>query len=112
MLNFKTVSIEDEVRYDMDIVEKDVKIGYLTLFVCDGIAYMGSLEIFEDYRNKGYGTAVIKEFAERYEGVYICPTNADNERLYARLGEYVDPDEVPDCYNNLYDNFDAVYFVE
>ena len=50
-------------------------------------AYLENIDIDEAHRNKGHGTEALKEAAKMYWRVYIAPTNEDNARLYARLGE-------------------------
>lgn len=118
-MEFRIISSEKDnlvSRYDAKVYENNVEIGYVTYFVYDEedehIAYADSLEIFDNFRNKGFGTQALKVLAQKYDGLYICPTNDANERLYSRLGIFIPESQVPDCYGDLYDNFDKVYFIE
>ena len=53
---------------------------------------IGSFEIYPQYRNKGYGTTVIKQIIDKYKDKYdwiYCFVEADNEgaiRFYKRIG--------------------------
>lgn len=42
----------------------------------------------------GIGTAMIQAVLEDFDTLYFAPTNNDNARLYARLGEKVIGDDV------------------
>lgn len=78
--------------FDVKIMNDNEQIGYAELFVSydeDGekSAYINSIEIYEQFRNCGHGTAAIRAIATEHDGVYICPDNEDAERLYKRIGE-------------------------
>lgn len=77
---------------DMGMTEYDIllngkKIGFVEAF--KSLHYIQSIGIDEDYRNNGYGTQVLKWFANTQDCVYICPDNGDAERLYERLGDEI-----------------------
>lgn len=107
--DFETIKM-----YDISIMMDGVKIGYAELFIAfdeDGdedAAYIKSIEIKKDFRNRGYGTATLKQLAEEHNGIYICPDNKDAERLYARLGEETN---APEAFESELDNWDSMYFI-
>lgn len=56
-------------------------------------AYVERIDIEEEYRNHGYGTAFLRELSDTYGFVYLAPDNADAQRLYERIGrEYTGED--------------------
>ena len=100
--------------YNIKIYDGEAEIGYAELFVSydeDGdekSAYINSIEIYETYRNKVFGTAALKELATKHNGIYICPDNEDAERLYARIGEETD---APDELEAEMDNWGVMYYI-
>lgn len=72
-----TIEVEGEAVGELDVVISQNS---------DNI-YLENLDIDEEHRNQGYGTQAIKLVAGMFWRVYIAPTNEDNARLYARLGE-------------------------
>ena len=102
--------------FDDEINGKEV--GYLQLLEsydedgdCEWL-YVGTIEIHEAFRNQGRGTKVLRQLAEKYGTVYLCPTDDDNARLYERLGEEVDYRHVPDILMGCYDNWGKMYSIE
>ena len=54
----------------------------------DGPTYLEDFTINREERNKGVGTQVLKMLAEEaWDGIYMAPTDKNNQRLYERLGE-------------------------
>lgn len=57
---------------------------------------IGDLEVYPEFRNKGYGTKIIKDIVNRYKNDYdkiYCFVDKDNKdaiRLYKRLGKVSD----------------------
>ena len=57
---------------------------------------IGDLEVYPEFRNKGYGTKIIKDIVDRYKNDYdkiYCFVDKDNKdaiRLYKRLGKVSD----------------------
>lgn len=100
--------------YNIKIYDDDQEVGYAELFVSydeDGdekSAYINSIEIYEQYRNHGFGTAALKEIAAEHGGIYICPDNEDAERLYARIGEET---SAPDELEAEMDNWGVMYYI-
>ena len=91
------------------------KIGYVNLGLFydeDGdvsIAYVKDIAIDEDFRNHGYGTYVLQELSDKYNGIYICPENDDSERLYQRLGSSVS--NPPDELESEFDEWGTMYLI-
>ena len=50
-------------------------------------AYVERIDIEEEYRNHGYGTAFLRELSDAYGFIYLAPDNADAQRLYERIGQ-------------------------
>lgn len=100
--------------YNIAIYDGETKVGYAELLVSydeDGdekSAYINSIEIYEQYRNNGLGTAALKEVAAEHNGIYICPDNEGAERLYARIGEETD---APDELESEIDNWGVMYYI-
>ena len=89
-----------------DLLVEETKKGHAELVIDDkGNAVIGDIGIDKDSRNKGYGTQSIKALAEEHGGVYLAPTDEDNQRLYERLGE-------EDYYEYEIDQGYGVYFIE
>lgn len=108
----------DENFFEMNIMHDGLKIGYVELFVTfdeDGdekSAYVKSIGIDEAHRNRGYGTEVLKSLAQEHGGIYICPDNADAERLYKRLGEELDYRHVPQELTAEIDEYGVMYYID
>ncbi|MBR0075580.1 MAG: GNAT family N-acetyltransferase [Synergistaceae bacterium] len=72
--------------------------------------YVASIEVFEEFRNKGYGTEILKAFAQKYGKIYLCPTNEDNERLFARLGK--ETENFPETLLEFYVEHEKMFVIE
>ena len=72
------------------VVRNKKVIGQYTLFIEQSFVYVWCFIIDKSYRNNGIGTDILLRLARRYKRVYICPSNENSERLYARLGNMVD----------------------
>lgn len=69
---------------------RGVEVGSASVIVYDdGDAYVERIDVDDGYRNRGYGTAMLKQLAAMYGDVYVAPDNDDARRLYARLGDDV-----------------------
>ena len=101
------------IFFEVNIMKCNEKIGYYEVFETyddDGdlsSAYVKSIGIREEYRNRGYGTNVLKQLAEKYGEIYLCPENDQCKHLYDRLGELTEkyPDEIQcevDTYGEVY----------
>lgn len=85
-----TYTVDDGVEYMYTARVGDVAIGGASVIVYDnGDAYIERIDVDDGYRNRGYGTAMLKQFAARYGTVYLAPDNDGARRLYARLGDDV-----------------------
>ena len=67
--------------------DKNLLIADMELFESKEFCYIMSLFVSEPYRNRGYGTQILKTVARKHNHVYICPLNDDNVRLFNRIGE-------------------------
>ena len=47
------------------------------------------IDIDEDFRGKGFGTAAIKTMRENYGRIVAAPDSEDSKRLYERIGKLV-----------------------
>lgn len=101
--------------FEMAIMLDDKKIGYAEVFVAydeDGdetSAYVKSIEIYEAYRNNGYGTAILKKFAQEHGGIYIYPDNEGAKRLYEKLGEEIE--NIPYELQAEYDESGIMFYI-
>lgn len=51
----------------------------------DRVVYVERIDVDEDRRNQGIGTAVLKNLAKKYT-VIVAPDNDDSLRLFERIG--------------------------
>lgn len=85
-----TYTVDDGTEYMYTARVGGVDVGGASVIVYDdGDAYVERVDIDAGYRNRGYGTAMLKQFAARYGTVYLAPDNDGARRLYARLGDDV-----------------------
>ena len=101
---------------DASIIENGQKVGYVQVMESldeDGYvscAYLASIEVIESHRNQGIGSKTIKELSEKYGAIYLCPTDENNARLYARLGEEVE--NFPSELQGAYDEWGRIFLIE
>ena len=60
-------------------------------------SYIERIDIDEEFRNQGYGTAAIREISSMYYGAVLAPDNEDAKRLYERIGEEFSEDPYVYC---------------
>ena len=98
----KTTTHTMRERLYMVVRNKKV-IGQYTLFIRQGFVYVWCFIIDKPHRNNGIGTDILLRLARRYKRVYICPSNENSARLYARLGNKVDkcPKELQKPYREI-----------
>lgn len=85
-----TYTVDDGVEYMYTARVGGVGIGGASVIVYDdGDTYVERIDVDDGYRSHGYGTAMLKQLAAMYGGVYLAPDNDDARRLYARLGDDV-----------------------
>lgn len=93
MINLNTNLFDTEgtwETYKHEIMLDGTKIGTaytMTDTEDDDMTYLEDFDIDEAYRNQGYGTQVLKALAEKYNTIYMAPTDENNQRLYERLGQ-------------------------
>ena len=87
------------------IIRNKKVIGQYTLFSGKGWVYVWCFIIDEPHRNKGVGTEILLRLTKRYKRVYICPSNKNSERLYARLGTAISRNK---CQKELVSVFDEI----
>lgn len=76
--------------YEFAILVDGVKVGAADVMAedeDDEHAYVERIDIYDEYRNHGYGTEALNELSDKWYGIEIAPDNPDAQRLYARLGE-------------------------
>lgn len=74
------------------------------------VAYVANIEVYEQYRNNGYGTEILRTLSSEYGYIYLCAENECAERLYQRIGEEIeDYDRVPECIMGNYDEWGNMY---
>lgn len=78
-----------------DIIENGITVGYATIIKDDNSAYCERIDIEEEYRNRGFGTAALYDLSSEFHGIIIAPDNEDARRLYERLG-YESSDDMYD----------------
>lgn len=85
-----TYTVDDGTEYMYTARVGGVDVGGASVIVYDdGDAYVERVDIAVGYRNRGYGSAMLKRLAAMYNGIYLAPDNDDARRLYARLGDDV-----------------------
>ncbi len=67
-------------------------IGWASVMVSD-TAYVERIDIDENYRNRGFGTKMLKDLSSMYGSVAVAPDNEDARRLYERIGEEYEGDD-------------------
>lgn len=85
-----TYTVDDGTEYMYTARVGGVDVGGASVIVYDdGTTYIERVDIDDGYRNRGYGSAMLKRLATIYDTVYLAPDNDDARRLYARLGDDV-----------------------
>lgn len=85
-----TYTVDGGVEHMITARVGGVDVGGASIIVYgDGDAYVERTDVDTTYRNRGYGTAMLKQLATMYDTVYLAPDNDGARRLYARLGDDV-----------------------
>lgn len=91
----KNIEVIETGRYDEEAYES---VSYIItadgeeVGTCEVMAdesswsYIERIDIHEQHRNNGYGTAAINKLSDIYGGIVLAPDNADARRLYERIG--------------------------
>ena len=53
----------------------------------DDFYYLERIDIYEQYRNRGYGTQALLKLKDITGGYYLSADNADAQRLYERIAD-------------------------
>lgn len=69
-----------------DIIADGAAVGVINMTVSDGGAYCEGIEVEENRRNQGIGTAALGLLSREFGSVLVAPDNEDAQRLYERLG--------------------------
>lgn len=83
-------------RFKIKVKDKEVGKYGLSFYEDIKAVGIGDLEIYPEYRNKGYGTQAIKHIIDKYKKDYdliYCYVDKNNEgaiRLYKKLGKVYD----------------------
>lgn len=91
----KTEAVEFGTTLFLDILADDAIVGSATLtryYDEDGnteYTHLERIDIDEDSRGKGYGSAAIEAMRKAYGRIVAAPDSEDSQRLYARIGEEV-----------------------
>lgn len=93
------------------IVRDKKTIGQYTLFLGKGFVYVWCFIIDESYRNRCIGTGILLQLANRYKRVYICPSNENSERLYARLGTAISKNQCPKELVSVFEEIGKMYLI-
>jgi GNAT superfamily N-acetyltransferase len=104
-----------------NLIKDGITIGHATLYFgeeqCDedgepmkseGRPLVERIDIDEEFRSQGLGTALLKRILEDHKAVDIVPDSDDSARLYARLGEEMSNKDYND-YGNFLDDGYGVY---
>ena len=90
----------ESINYD--IIKDGKTVGFATIINDANSAYLERIDIEEEFRNKGYGTAALRELSDKYHGIIVAPDNEDAKRLYERLG-YESSDDMYDQGYGVYE---------
>ena len=85
----KETSRSQEDSYEainFDIIENNFVVGYASVMVDENSAYCERIDIEEEYRNNGFGTAALYDLSNLFHGIIVAPDNEDAQRLYERIG--------------------------
>ena len=85
MTTFEVIRETDEsIEYGAYIDGKQVAAA--SVLLGDEGAYCERIDVDEDKRGQGIGTAFLRFLSEAHGDIYVAPDNEDAQRLYDRLG--------------------------
>ena len=84
--HIEELSSDETQAYETDIKLGDKVVGFVEHTDTDDDAIISNILIKEEFRNKGIGTAVLKQLISEYYSVTLAPDNEGATRLYERLG--------------------------
>lgn len=88
-IEFKTYSTSEEDTYtteEREIVVDGETVGSVNLMLDSRYAYCECITVYQEYRNRGIGTAALQALSDEFCGIVVAPDNADALRLYQRIG--------------------------
>ncbi len=90
----KVRSTPDETfTYEVYTASVDgIEVGCASVMTDDKSTYVDRIDIYDGYRNHGYGTAFLMGLSKEYGSVVLAPDSEDSRRLYDRLGNDVSRD--------------------
>ena len=74
----------DYIAYD--ITADGVTVGTAAVMADARTAYCERIDIDPEFRNRGHGTAALRDLSDLHSGLIIAPDNPDAARLYRRIG--------------------------
>lgn len=89
MTEIKETRRIEEDGYDsisFDIISGGDVVGAISVSVSSTGAYCERIDVDEDFRNQGIGTAALNLLSSEFGSVIVAPDNADAQRLYERIG--------------------------
>jgi ribosomal protein S18 acetylase RimI-like enzyme len=83
-----TNRVQDETYETVayEAILEGATIGYATVIVDSEYTYLERIDIEEEFRGQGYGTAFIRTLADEYGSIVAAPDNEGSQRLFDRLG--------------------------
>ena len=85
---------EDSYKNEsFDITVNGAVVGSADLMTDENSTYIERIDINEEHRNKGFGTAAIKTISRMYSTVFCAPDNEDARRLYERIGSEMNSED-------------------
>lgn len=93
-------------------IKADIIVGSYELYITPDYAYIGSLEIDEQYRRKGIATLKLCKLAKQYGKLYLCASSEGSKRLYSRLGRRVNKENCPHDLLDMYNKWGNLYLLE
>lgn len=75
---------DESIQYGME--ENGEIIATASVLLGEDGAYCEAIEVEENHRNNGIGTAFLKALADEHDSIVVAPDNEDAQRLYDRLG--------------------------
>ena len=78
--------INNHIEEYQVIYQNDIKVGYFRLFMQEGYKELDDFYIFEEFRNQGIGTKVLRRICKESMQLYAFNENVKAIALYERFG--------------------------
>lgn len=82
----REIEEENYVSLSYDILKEGTSVGGATVMSDSGYTYCDRIDIDENFRNLGIGTAALQLLSEEFGGLVVAPDNENARRLYDRIG--------------------------